>query len=330
MQQARLDVVGIGNAIVDVISTVDDPFISTHSLNKGAMTLIDTETADQLYDAMPPGIEMSGGSAANTMAGIASLGGKAGFIGKVRDDQLGRIFRHDVGAVGVDFATPPADGGTPTARCLIVVTPDAQRTMNTYLGACVELTPDDVDPDVIADSQVTYMEGYLWDPPQAKQAFLKAGQVAHDAGRSVALTLSDGFCVDRHRDEFRDLVANHVDILFANEDEILSLYQLSEFDEALQIVRGQVRIAALTRSEKGSVVVGGDEVHVLDAEPVDRVVDTTGAGDLYAAGFLYGLTQGRNLHDCGRMGGIAAAEIISHVGARPAVPLAKLVADKMG
>lgn len=330
MQQARLDVVGIGNAIVDVISTVDDPFISTHRLNKGAMTLIDTETADQLYDAMPPGIEMSGGSAANTMAGIASLGGKAGFIGKVRDDQLGRIFRHDVGAVGVDFATPPADGGTPTARCLIVVTPDAQRTMNTYLGACVELTPDDVDPDVIADSQVTYMEGYLWDPPQAKQAFLKAGQVAHDAGRSVALTLSDGFCVDRHRDEFRDLVANHVDILFANEDEILSLYQLSEFDEALQIVRGQVRIAALTRSEKGSVVVGGDEVHVLDAEPVDRVVDTTGAGDLYAAGFLYGLTQGRNLHDCGRMGGIAAAEIISHVGARPAVPLAKLVADKMG
>ena len=202
--------------------------------------------------------------------------------------------------------------------------------MNTYLGACVELTPDDVDPDVIADSQVTYMEGYLWDPPQAKQAFLKAGQVAHDAGRSVALTLSDGFCVDRHRDEFRDLVANHVDILFANEDEILSLYQLSEFDEALQIVRGQVRIAALTRSEKGSVVVGGDEVHVLDAEPVDRVVDTTGAGDLYAAGFLYGLTQGRNLHDCGRMGGIVAAEIISHVGARPAVPLAKLVADKMG
>ena len=330
MQQTRLDVVGIGNAIVDVISTVDDPFISTHRLNKGAMTLIDTETADQLYDAMPPGIEMSGGSAANTMAGIASLGGKAGFIGKVRDDQLGRIFRHDVGAVGVDFATPPADGGTPTARCLIVVTPDAQRTMNTYLGACVELTPDDVDPDVIADSQVTYMEGYLWDPPQAKQAFLKAGQVAHDAGRSVALTLSDGFCVDRHRDEFRDLVANHVDILFANEDEILSLYQLSEFDEALQIVRGQVRIAALTRSEKGSVVVGGDEVHVLDAEPVDRVVDTTGAGDLYAAGFLYGLTQGRNLHDCGRMGGIVAAEIISHVGARPAVPLAKLVADKMG
>ena len=330
MQQARLDVVGIGNAIVDVISTVDDPFISTHGLNKGAMTLIDTETADQLYGAMPPGTEMSGGSAANTMAGIASLGGKAGFVGKVRDDQLGRIFRHDVNAVGVDFATPPADGGTPTARCLIVVTPDAQRTMNTYLGACVELTPDDVDPDVIADAQVTYMEGYLWDPPQAKQAFLKAGQIAHDAGRSVALTLSDGFCVDRHRDEFRDLVANHVDILFANEDEILSLYQLSEFDEALQIVRGQVRIAALTRSEKGSVVVGGDEVHVLDAEPVDQLVDTTGAGDLYAAGFLHGLTQGRSLHDCGRIGGIAAAEIISHVGARPAVSLAQLVADKMG
>lgn len=330
MQQARLDVVGIGNAIVDVISTVDDPFISAHGLNKGAMTLIDTETADQLYAAMPPGTEMSGGSAANTMAGIASLGGKAGFIGKVRDDQLGRIFRHDVNAVGVDFATPPADGGTPTARCLIVVTPDAQRTMNTYLGACVELTPDDVDPDAIADAQVTYMEGYLWDPPQAKQAFLKAGQIAHDAGRSVALTLSDGFCVDRHRDEFRDLVANHVDILFANEDEILSLYQVSEFDEALQIVRGQVRIAALTRSEKGSVVVGGDEVHVLDAEPVGQLVDTTGAGDLYAAGFLHGLTQGRSLHDCGRIGGIAAAEIISHVGARPAVSLATLVADKMG
>lgn len=330
MQQARLDVVGIGNAIVDVISSVENSFVSTHGLNKGAMTLIDTETADQLYDAMPPGTEVSGGSAANTMAGIASLGGKAGFIGKVRDDQLGGIFRHDVNAVGVDFATPPANGGTPTARCLIVVTPDAQRTMNTYLGACVELTPDDVDAGVIADAQVTYMEGYLWDPPQAKQAFLKAGQIAHDAGRSVALTLSDGFCVDRHRDEFRDLVANHVDILFANEDEILSLYQVSEFDEALQIVRAQVRVAALTRSEKGSVVVGGDEVHVLDAEPVDRVVDTTGAGDLYAAGFLHGLTQGRSLHDCGRIGGIAAAEIISHIGARPAVSLAKLVADKMG
>ncbi len=330
MQQARLDVVGIGNAIVDVITSVEDTFISAHGLNKGAMTLIDTETADKLYGAMPPGTEMSGGSAANTMAGIASLGGKAGFIGKVRDDQLGRIFRHDVGAVGVDFSTPPADGGTPTARCLIVVTPDAQRTMNTYLGACVELTPDDVDADVIADAQVTYMEGYLWDPPQAKQAFLKAGQIAHDAGRSVALTLSDGFCVDRHRDEFRDLVANHVDILFANEDEILSLYQVSEFDEALQIVRAQVRVAALTRSEKGSVVVGGDEVHVLDAEPVDRVMDTTGAGDLYAAGFLHGLTQGRSLHDCGRIGGIAAAEIISHIGARPAVSLAQLVTDRMG
>lgn len=329
MQQARFDVVGIGNAIVDVISNVDDAFIGAHGLNKGAMTLIDTETADNLYAAMPPGIEMSGGSAANTMAGIASLGGQAAFVGKVRDDQLGRIFRHDVGAVGVDFATPPADGGTPTARCLIAVTPDAQRTMNTYLGACVELTPDDVDPAVIADAQVTYMEGYLWDPPQAKQAFLKAGQIAHDAGRSVALTLSDGFCVDRHRDEFRDLVANHVDVLFANEDEILSLYQVSEFDEALQAVRAQVRVAALTRSEKGSVVVGGDEVHVLDAEPIDRLADTTGAGDLYAAGFLYGLTQGRSLHDCGRIGGIAAAEIISHIGARPAVSLAKLVAEKM-
>ncbi len=330
MTNASYDVVGIGNAIVDVIAHADDAFLEAEGLPKGAMTLIDTDQAEALYAKMAPGIEASGGSAANTMAGIASLGGSGAFFGKVRDDQLGEVFRHDIRAIGVDFDSPAATDGPPTARCLILVTPDAQRTMNTFLGACVDLGPEDVDPDTVKAAQVTYLEGYLWDPPRAKEAFVKAAEIAHGAGRKVALSLSDPFCVDRHRAEFRDLVDGHVDILFANEEEIKSLYEADSFDAALQEVRGKCEIAALTRSEKGSVIVAGDEMHVVDAEPVEKVVDTTGAGDLYAAGFLFGVTHGYGLAKAGRIAGIAAAEAISHMGARPEVSLKDLVKARLG
>jgi sugar/nucleoside kinase (ribokinase family) len=326
MAEPRFDVVGIGNAIVDVLAHADEDFLVRFDLNKGAMTLIDSDRAAALYENMAPAVECSGGSVANTIACLASLGGAGAFIGKVHDDQLGAIFRHDIRALGIDFGTEPSTGGAPTARCLIFVTPDAERTMQTYLGACVELSPADIDPDVIAAAKVTYLEGYLWDPPGAKEAFIAASDLAHDAGRSVALSLSDPFCVDRYRDEFRDLVERHIDIVFANEEEIRSLYQVKTFDAALQHVRGHCRIAALTRSEKGSVIVLGDEIHVIDAEPVAHVVDTTGAGDAYAAGFLYGLTHGKPLPDCARLGGIASAEVISHVGARPETPLNTLAA----
>lgn len=328
MAPTRFDIVGIGNAIVDVLAHADDRFLADHRLTKGAMTLVDAETAEALYDAMGPGLECSGGSAANTIAALASLGGHGAFIGKVRNDQLGQVFRHDIRALGVAFDTPPAKNGAPTARCLILVTPDAQRTMQTYLGACVNLGPDDVDPETIAAAKVTYLEGYLWDPPEAKKAFVKAATIAHGAGREVALSLSDPFCVDRHRGEFVDLVEHHVDVLFANEHEITSLYRVATFDDALQRVRGHCRVAALTRSAKGAVIVAGDEVHVIDAEPVARVVDTTGAGDAFAAGFLHGLTHDVDLARAGRLGAIAAAEVISHVGARPAVSLKELVARK--
>ena len=330
MRNEPLDVVGIGNAIVDVISHAEEEFLAARGLAKGAMILVDEGASDALYDAMGPGIECSGGSAANTISGVAALGGRAGFIGKVKDDQLGEVFRHDLRAQGVTFTTPSASDGPSTARCLILVTPDAQRTMNTYLGACVELGPEDVDAELIAAARITYLEGYLWDPPGAKAAFRKAVKIAHAAGAKVALTLSDSFCVERWRHEFRDLVAHHVDILFANEAEIISLYEATDFDDALQACRGLCEVAALTRSARGSVILAGDEVHVIDAEPVAHVVDTTGAGDLYAAGFLYGLTAGRSLHDCGRIGAICAAEVISHFGARPEEPLAPLVAQKLG
>ncbi len=330
MGQTPTDVLGIGNAIVDVLAHAEDRFIEKHGLDKGAMMLVDAEQAENLYQEMGASVECSGGSAANTVAGIASLGGNAAFVGKVKDDQLGGIFSHDIRAVGVDFTTAPASDGPATARCLVLVTPDAQRTMNTYLGACVELTAADIEADAVRQAAVTYLEGYLWDPPAAKEAFLKATRIAREAGRKVSLTLSDTFCVERHREEFLDLVDNHVDILFANEDEVKALYQVADFDEALQAVRGRAEVIALTRSEQGSVILGGDEVHVVDCEPVDQVIDTTGAGDLYAAGFLYGYTQGRDLHDCGRIAGIAAAEIIGHIGARPETSLAELVARRLG
>jgi len=325
MSEPTIDVVGIGNAIVDVISHAEDTFLEENKLPKGAMTLIDDDRARSLYQAMGPGVEMSGGSAANTIAGIASFGGKSAFIGKVRDDQLGDVFSHDIRSLGVTFDTAPAVDGASTARCLILVTPDAQRTMNTFLGACVDLGPSDVDSALIASASVTYLEGYLWDPPQAKEAFRKAVKIAHDAGRKVALTLSDAFCVDRYREEFRDLVSGGVDIVFANEAELLSLYEVNDFDEGLQALRGDCDVAALTRSEKGSVIVCGDEVHVIDAAPVDKVVDTTGAGDLYAAGFLYGYSNGMDLATCGRIASVAASEVISHFGARPDVPLHTLL-----
>ncbi len=330
MTQQPYDVVGIGNAIVDVLSPADDAFLQQEALEKGVMTLIDAQRAESLYNAMGPGREVSGGSVANTMVGLAQLGSRAAFIGKVRNDQLGGIFRHDIRASGVAFETPAAMTGEPTARCLILVTPDAQRTMNTFLGASVQIAPEDVDTTTIAASKITYLEGYLWDAPPAKAAFLRAAETAHDAGGEVALSLSDPFCVDRHRESFLDLVAGHVDLLFANEQEILSLYQVTTFDEALEKVRGHCKVAALTRSEKGSIILSGDDMHVIDAEPVQKVVDTTGAGDLYAAGFLHGYAQGLDLATCGRLGAIAAAEIISHYGARPETSLKELAKTRLG
>ena len=316
MTNARFDVTAIGNAIVDVLAKADDALLAEHKLPKGGMSLIDAPTAERLYAVMGPGVEASGGSAANTIAGIAALGGKTAYIGKVADDQLGKVFTHDIRAVGVSYTTPPLKGGLPTARCLIFVTPDAQRTMQTFLGATSQLNPEDVDMNAIKASKVLYLEGYLWDQPQAKKAMREAAVEAKRAGVKVSLTLSDSFCVARFRDEFKELIKNHVDILFANESEILSLYEVTDFDAALQAVRKDAEIAALTRSEKGSVVVNGDEVHVIDAVKGVKVVDTTGAGDAYAAGYLYAFTQGRNLAKCGRLGGVMAAEVISHMGPR--------------
>jgi len=325
MTSAAFDVLGIGNAIVDVISHADDAFLTKHALNKGSMTLIDEARAEALYASMAPAVEISGGSCGNTMAGVASFGGKGAYIGKVRNDQLGAVFAHDLRATGVAFDTPLATSGPATARCLILVTPDAQRTMNTYLGACTGLGPADIDPKLAGAAQVTYVEGYLWDAPEAKKAVLKAFDAAHAGGRLVSITLSDAFCVDRYREEFRALIRDKVDILFGNESEIKSLYQVESFEAALEATRKEAKIAALTRSEKGSVVIKGGETHVVPAAPVAKVVDTTGAGDLYAAGFLHGFTHDKPLAECARLGGIAAAEIISHVGARPEKALKDLM-----
>ena len=329
MATARYDVIGIGNAIVDVLAEADEGFLGKHGLSKGVMTLIDAHRARLLYEAMRPGLEMSGGSAANTMAGIASLGGTGAYIGKVRNDQLGGVFSHDLRAAGIDYRTDPATAGAPTARCLIFVTPDAQRTMQTFLGVSVELGPEDIDEAAVGEAQVTYLEGYLFDPPRAKEAFVRAAEIAHAKNRKVSLTLSDPFCVDRHRAAFQQLVEHHVDILFANEAELISLYQSKSFDDALAQVRGKCELAAVTRSEKGSVLATDGKMVEVKAEPVAKVVDTTGAGDLYAAGVLYGLTRGYELPVCGRIGSITAAEVISHYGARPETSLARLVAQKL-
>ena len=328
MAELKYDVAGIGNALVDVISNADDTFLAANGIEKGGMTLIDAERADALYGKMGAAVEMSGGSCANTIAGLASLGGKGAFFGKVRNDQLGEVFIHDIKSLGVAFPASLAEAGAPTGRCLIIVTPDAQRSMSTYLGAAQKLTPDDIDEATIRAAAVTYMEGYLWDEPGAKDAFLKAAKIAHDADRLVSLTLSDSFCVGRFRDEFRRLAKDEVDLLFANEAEILSLYETDIFDEALQQVRKDCKFAALTRSEQGSVIVADGEVHVVDAARVEKVVDTTGAGDLFAAGFLYGLTRGKDPVTCGRLGALAAAEVISHYGPRPQVSLRDLAKEK--
>lgn len=330
MNDGPIDVVGIGNAIVDVLSQADDEFLVREGLVKGSMALIDASRAEALYGSMGPAIEVSGGSAANTIAGLAGFGGRAGFIGRVRDDQLGAVFTHDLRSLGVEFDVAPTMEGPPTGRCLILVTPDAQRTLNTYLGAGADLGPGDVEESLIARAKITYLEGYLWDPPAAKEAFRKAAGVAHAAGRKIAFSLSDSFCVDRWRQDFLHLAEHEIDILFANEDEIKSLYQVDSFDQALQHVRGHCEIAALTRSEKGSVVVSGDEIQVIDAESVNSVVDTTGAGDLYAAGFLFGLSREMNIYACGQLGSIAASEVIRHMGARPETSLAELARETLG
>jgi len=323
-ERGELDVIGIGNAMVDVLSQAEETLIARQGLVKGTMHLIDEARADELYQAMGPGVEISGGSAANTVVGVASFGGRAHYVGKVRDDQLGDVFGHDLRSTGVGFDTAPATSGPPTGRCLILVTPDAQRTMGTFLGASVRLGPADIDPKLIARARILYLEGYLFDPPEAQQAFRVAAAAAHAAGRKVSLTLSDPFCVDRHRVAFLDLVRHHVDILFANEAEICALYQVNDFDTALARVRGHCEVAALTRSAHGSVLVSDGAQHAVKAHPVPTVVDTTGAGDLYAAGVLYGLSQGLELPTCGWLGSLAAAEVIAHVGARPMVPLAQL------
>ena len=324
VESARFDVLGIGNALVDVLSTEADEFIEAHGLVKGAMTLIDTDTAEKLYSSMGDTTEMSGGSAANTLAGIASFGGRAAYIGRVRDDSLGQAFAHDLGSLGVHFSTSPATEGDPTGRCLIVVTPDAQRTMNTYLGASATLSPADLDLDLIRAAEVTFLEGYLFDRDDAKEAFRLAAEKAHAAGRKVALSLSDSFCVDRHRADFADLVDNGVDILFANEDEIVRLYEVETVEAGVEAVRGACEIACVTRGREGSDVVTADNVIHVDIHQVPKRVDTTGAGDLYAAGFLYGLTQGRSLHESGQLGSIAAAAVIGHIGPRPGLSLAQM------
>jgi sugar/nucleoside kinase (ribokinase family) len=322
----RYDVVGIGNALVDVIAHADDAFIDQHDLVKGSMTLVDTDRALQIYEALGGAIEMSGGSAANTMCGVASFGGTAAYIGKVSDDELGRVFGHDCRAVGVQFRPGAPADGTPTGRCIIVVTPDAQRTMNTYLGVSSLLCPTDIDADTVAVGQVLYMEGYLYDRPEAKEAFRYAARIAHANDRLVSLTLSDSFCVDRHRTDFRALVTDEVDLLFGNESELMSLYEVDSMDEAVRAVRSDCALAIVTVGAEGCLVVTPDDVLKAPARPVDVVLDTTGAGDLFAAGFLYGFTRSRSLAECADLGAIAAAEVISHVGPRPLVELRTLLA----
>jgi sugar/nucleoside kinase (ribokinase family) len=324
-QAPKYDVVGVGNAIVDVICNVDDQFIDAHDLTKGAMTLIDAARAADLYELMPPGLESSGGSAANTTAGVASFNRKVGYVGKVRNDQLGEVFAHDIRSAGVDYDLAPATDGPPTARCLIQVTADAQRTMNTFLGISALLDPSDIDETLMADAAVVYCEGYLWDVDSAKQAIRLAMTAARRAGRLVSMTLSDSFCVERHREEWLDLIDGQVDLLFGNELEIASLFESDDFDRNAARLAEIVDVACMTQSERGSTIVNGSDRIAIAAEPVSEAVDTTGAGDLYASGFLAGFTAGADLAQCGRMASIAAAEAIGHIGARPSVPLATLI-----
>ena len=327
MPDTRFDVLAIGNAIVDIIARCDDAFVSSHGLNKGHMHLIDADRSAALYADVGPAVETSGGSAGNTIAGVASLGGRGAYFGKVADDTLGKIFRHDITSLGVNFLSTPAVGA-PTATSIILVTPDGERTMNTFLGACVLLDEADVIPEIVQAARITYMEGYLFDRPAAKRAFRLAAKLAHEAGRKVALTLSDGFCVDRHRAEFLDLIRGSVDIVFANTAEITSLYQTTDFEAACAEIAKDAPLSAITRGAQGSVIIRGAERIPARAEPIAKMVDATGAGDLYASGFLYGYARGASLATCGRLASIAAAEVISHIGPRPDRRLAELVAER--
>ena len=328
MSQAQSDVVGIGSAIVDIIGRCDDAFLAKHGCAKGSMQLVDPVQFAKLYDGMGPGIEASGGSVANTIAGVSSFGGKGVFIGTVADDEFGRIFTHDIRALGVAFNSTPVKGKTPTSRSLILVTPDGERTMNTFLGISTQFEAAQLDEKLIAGGHILYLEGYLFDTPEAKAAFRKGAALAKKAGRKVALSLSDAFCVDRHRDEFLAFIKSDVDIVFANESEITSLYKTTSFDDAVKHAKTDTKLAAITRGAKGSVIVRGTEVLTIAVEPVAKVVDTTGAGDLYAAGFLFGVARNLDLAKAGRLGSIAAAEIISHIGARPEANLAGLAKAK--
>ncbi len=329
MNETKFDVLAVGNAIVDVLAEATDAFLGERGLTKGSMSLIDETEAGALYASMGPGVEVSGGSAANTAAGVAALGGRAAYIGRVRDDELGHVFAHDIRAQGVSFDSMPSTAGPHTARCLVLITPDAQRTMSTYLGACVGLGERDVDPAVVGAAKVVYLEGYLWDAPEGPAIFARAAEAAKQSGRQVAMTLSDPFCVDRHRDAFLRFVTTSVDILFANEDEIVSLYQADSFDAAAEQASKDVAVAALTRSERGSVICQGSARHHVGARPV-KVVDTTGAGDLYAAGFLFGYATGASLERAGHMGALCAGEVISQLGARPRADLRALIAEQLG
>jgi adenosine kinase len=328
MPTTRFDVLGIGNAIVDVIARTEEDFLLKQGMHKGTMALIDEPRAEAIYNAMGPAIETSGGSAANTIVGLASLGARTAFIGKIKDDALGRAFAHDIRAAGVTYTTTPAAAGASTARCYVLVTPDGERTMNTYLGAAQDLGPADVDADLVASSSILYLEGYLWDPKDAKDAFVKAAQIAHEAERVVALTLSDAFCVGRFRAEFLHLMRSRtVDLIFANEAELHSLYETSDFDTAVAALRADIGTAVVTRSEKGCLVISPEGTEAVPAFPVERVVDTTGAGDLFAAGFLSGLARGADDRTCGRLGALAAAEAIQHLGARPEASLRDLARE---
>lgn len=327
MTSPRYDVVAIGNAIVDIIGHCDEAFLAKHGASKGHMRLVDAATIASLYSAMGPAIEISGGSAANTVVGMASFGGKTAFIGKVATDEFGRIFRHDISSAGVKFDSVAVNGGAPTSRSLILVTPDGERTMNTFLGISTELDGGEVDPALIRASKIVYLEGYLFDRPEAKSAFRDAVAIAKSSGGQVALTLSDGFCVDRHRIEFLGLIKSGIDILFANESEVKALYETSDFDTAAARAAGDVPLAVLTRSAKGSTIFNKGAATSVSAHAIERVVDTTGAGDLYAAGFLHGFARGASMETCGRLGALAASEIISHVGARPETNLADLAAQ---